>query len=107
MNHDPEPKPDYEGDGPWCGAADGCVVTPLAALSPRRHQVLRLVANGHTNAQIARELDIHPRTVDRHLADVYTRLGARDRAHAVAIALAIGELGVHEIFVPGQHGAAA
>jgi LuxR family transcriptional regulator of spore coat protein len=81
-------------------------VTP-AALSPRRHQVLRMVANGYTNAQIARELAIHPRTVDRHLADVYTRLGARDRAHAVAIALTVGELGVHEIFVPDQQREAA
>lgn len=81
-------------------------MTP-AALSPRRHHVLRLAANGHTNAQIARELDIHPRTVDRHLAEVYARLGARDRAHAVAIALAVGELGVHEIHIPDQHGAAA
>jgi DNA-binding CsgD family transcriptional regulator len=78
-----------------------------AALSPRRHHVLRLAANGHTNAQIARELGIHPRTVDRHLAEVYTRLGARDRAHAVAIALAVGELGVHEIFVPDQQREAA
>ena len=81
-------------------------MTP-AALSPRRHHVLRLAANGHTNAQIGRELDIRPRTVDRHLAEVYARLGARDRAHAVAIALAVGELGVHEIHIPDQHGAAA
>lgn len=79
----------------------------LTALSPRRHHVLRLVANGHTNAQIARELGIHPRTVDRHLAEVYARLGARDRAQAVAIALAVGELGVHEIHIPDQQREAA
>jgi DNA-binding CsgD family transcriptional regulator len=73
----------------------------VRSLTARRRHVLALVANGHTNAQIGRLLGIHERTVNRHLAEIFQTLGARDRANAVAIALAVGELGVHQIHVPG------
>jgi DNA-binding NarL/FixJ family response regulator len=79
-------------------------VKPLTA---RRRHILALVANGHTNAQIGRQLGIHERTVNRHLAEIFQRLGARDRAQAVAIALAVGELGVHQIHIPEQQREAA
>ncbi len=69
-------------------------------LTARRRQILTLVANGHTNASIGRLLGIHPVTVNRHLADIYRLLGARDRANAVAIALAVGEIGRAQILVP-------
>ncbi|MEU6365728.1 helix-turn-helix transcriptional regulator [Streptomyces sp. NPDC046931] len=73
----------------------------MKRLSARRRQVLRMVANGYTNAQIGRELDIHPRTVDRHLAETYAVLGARDRANAVAIALVAGLLEAGDVGMPG------
>lgn len=65
---------------------------PMTALTPRQRQVLTLAANGHTNRQIGQALGIHPNTVDRHLAMAYNRLAARDRAHAVALALTAGLL---------------
>jgi LuxR family transcriptional regulator of spore coat protein len=72
----------------------------MSSLTRRQREVLALAANGNTNAQIGQRLGIVRCTVDRHLACAYEALGARDRAQAVAIALAVGELGVHEINVP-------
>ncbi|MFJ9740861.1 helix-turn-helix transcriptional regulator [Streptomyces sp. NPDC101166] len=79
----------------------------MNTLTARRRHVLVLVANGHTNAQIGRLLAIHERTVNRHLAEIFQVLGARDRANAVAIALAVGELGVHQIRIPERQRDAA
>jgi len=50
-------------------------------------QVLKLVADGHTNVHIAHELDISVSAVKARLEGVFTKLSAADRAHAVAIAL--------------------
>jgi DNA-binding NarL/FixJ family response regulator len=74
----------------------------VRSLTARRRHILALVANGHTNAQIGRLLGIHERTVNRHLAEIFHALGARDRAHAVAIALAVGELDRRQIHVPNE-----
>jgi DNA-binding NarL/FixJ family response regulator len=68
---------------------------------------MRLVANGRTNAQIGAELGLHPRTIDRHLAEAYSRLQVRDRAQAVAVALVLGELGRRDIQIPGRQREAA
>jgi predicted ATPase/DNA-binding CsgD family transcriptional regulator len=57
-----------------------------AGLSPREVEVLRLVANGMTNAQVARELFISPNTVNRHLNSIYGKLGASSRAAAARFA---------------------
>lgn len=53
-----------------------------AGLSAREVEVLRLVANGRTNAQVAGELFISPNTVNRHLNSIYNKLGASSRAAA-------------------------
>lgn len=70
------------------------------ALTARQREVLTHVANGNTNAQIGHLLGLHPRTVDRHLADTYRTLGARDRANAVALALLTGDLTRDDINQP-------
>jgi DNA-binding NarL/FixJ family response regulator len=70
------------------------------ALTARQREVLTHVANGNTNAQIGHLLGLHPRTVDRHLADTYRTLGARDRANAVALALLAGDLDRDDITLP-------
>jgi LuxR family transcriptional regulator, transcriptional regulator of spore coat protein len=76
-------------------------------LTPRQRQVLLLVANGNTNQQIAAWLGITADTVKDILGLAYRTLGATDRAQAVAIALAVGELGVHQIHIPDQQRQAA
>lgn len=79
----------------------------MRPLTERRRQVLALVANGNTNATIGRILGIHERTVNRHLAEIFHDLDARDRTHAVAIALTTGELSAHHINIPSQQQEAA
>ncbi|MET9625855.1 response regulator transcription factor [Lentzea sp. NPDC006480] len=64
-------------------------------LSGREQQVLALVAAGRSNHQIANELVIAVRTVKYHVSNVLSKLGARDRAHAVAIAIKAGYLPEH------------
>jgi len=52
--------------------------------------VLRLVAAGESNAQIARRLGLSTHTVERHVANLYSKIGARGRADATAYALRNG-----------------
>jgi DNA-binding NarL/FixJ family response regulator len=62
-------------------------------LSAREREVLELVAKGTSNREIARELFISEATVKTHLTHLYGKLGARDRAAAVAVAYDRGILG--------------
>ena len=57
-----------------------------AALSPREREVLRLVAGGATNREIAAELGVGDETVKTMLARAFAKLGVRRRAEAVAAA---------------------
>jgi DNA-binding NarL/FixJ family response regulator len=57
-----------------------------AALSPREREVLRLVAAGRTNTQIAEDLGIGAETVKTLVARVFAKLGVRRRAEAVSAA---------------------
>lgn len=53
-------------------------------LTSREHEVVLLVAEGLTNADIARQLWISPGTVRRHLENVFAKLGVHTRTGAVA-----------------------
>ncbi|MFC9287249.1 response regulator transcription factor [Streptomyces sp. NPDC057052] len=66
-------------------------------VTARRLEVLRLAANGHTNAEIARRLWIAEDSVKSHMRLAYEQLGARDRTHAIAICLIRGLIQPHEI----------
>jgi DNA-binding CsgD family transcriptional regulator len=57
-----------------------------AGLSAREIEVLGLLARGMTNAQIAEELFISPRTVNAHLGSVYHKIGSSTRAEAARFA---------------------
>jgi DNA-binding NarL/FixJ family response regulator len=63
-----------------------------SALSARERQVLRLVARGRSNKQIAGELVITERTVKFHMTSIFNKLGADNRAQAIAIAAERGLL---------------
>ncbi|MFN8511325.1 MAG: response regulator transcription factor [Thermomicrobiales bacterium] len=62
------------------------------ALTPREAEVLRLVAGGNTNREIAETLFLSVPTVQRHIANIYNKIGARGRADATAYALRHGIL---------------
>jgi DNA-binding CsgD family transcriptional regulator len=55
-------------------------------LTPRQRDLLRLVAAGHTNAQIARRLGLSGATVRTHLANIYAKLQVSSRTAAVTCA---------------------
>jgi two-component system response regulator NreC len=61
-------------------------------LSPRETEVLRLIALGHTSAEIARKLHLSVRTVDSHRASIHRKLKLRTRAELVHFALRRGLL---------------
>jgi DNA-binding NarL/FixJ family response regulator len=62
----------------------------LADLTDREHEILRLVAGGLTNAQIAARLVISPLTAKTHVSRILGKLGCRDRAQLVALAYETG-----------------
>ncbi|HEV8420438.1 MAG TPA: response regulator transcription factor [Actinomycetota bacterium] len=59
-------------------------------LSRRESQILQKVAYGATTKEVAHDLNISPHTVKTHLERIFEKLGANDRAQAVAIALRKG-----------------
>lgn len=71
-------------------------------LTPRQRQVLLLKANGLTSAQIATQLGRATDTVNGVLGRIYQVLGVHNDTQAVAVALALGELGIHEIHIPDE-----
>ena len=59
-------------------------------LSPREIDVLRLIAAGNANKEIAGRLGIVEETVKSHITNILAKLGANDRTHAVTTALKRG-----------------
>ncbi|MDP9327521.1 MAG: response regulator transcription factor [Actinomycetota bacterium] len=68
-------------------ADEAPTTTPL---SKREREILQMVANGSTTKEVARDLGISPHTVKTHLERIFEKLGANDRAQAVAIAIRTG-----------------
>jgi len=77
------------------GSADAL---PRAALTRREEEVLRLMATGLSNPEIAELLTVSPETAKTHVGNVLTKLGAQNRTHAVVIAYESG------LVVPGFTG---
>jgi two-component system, NarL family, nitrate/nitrite response regulator NarL len=68
------------------------VATDQPRLTPRESEVLRMVAEGLTTPEIARQLVLGTATVKSHLQTLYDKLGVSDRAAAVAVAMRQGIL---------------
>jgi DNA-binding NarL/FixJ family response regulator len=86
--------------------AGGTVVTPgygrpaepaSEALTERELEILKQLALGKTNAQIGREIHIADKTVERIVATIATKLGAKNRAHAVARGIAQNLIDVRDV----------
>ena len=71
-------------------AAPGAVAEAGAALTARELEVLRLVARGLSNKEIAADLRITTHTVKYHLAAVLEKLGVRSRTEAVSLGVRTG-----------------
>ena len=65
------------------------------ALTPRETEVLMLVARGFGNKEIGDVLGTAPGTVKAHVQSILSKLGAKDRTNAVAIALRRGIIHLH------------
>jgi DNA-binding NarL/FixJ family response regulator len=63
---------------------------PEEPLTPRELEIVKLVAEAHTSADIAELLHISPRTVERHRENVMTKLGMRDRVQLTRYAIRRG-----------------
>jgi two-component system response regulator DegU len=63
------------------------IVSPL---TKREEEILQAVANGHSTAEVARELFISAKTVKNHLASIYSKLDSRDRTQAVLSGMRMG-----------------
>jgi DNA-binding NarL/FixJ family response regulator len=61
-----------------------------AALTPREIEVLRHAASGNSNKEIGERLSLTEETVKSHIRSILAKLGANDRAHAVAISMKRG-----------------
>jgi DNA-binding NarL/FixJ family response regulator len=68
------------------GAASG----PVVPLTPREEEVVKLIAEAHTNSQIAGILHLAEKTVESHRANVLRKLGMRDRVQLVRYAIRRG-----------------
>ena len=74
-------------------APDPAVPEPhLAGLSAREADVLRLVATGLTNAEVAEKLFLSSRTIDWHVGSIYRKLEIHSRAEATRFAAEHGLL---------------
>jgi DNA-binding NarL/FixJ family response regulator len=80
------------------GAAGPAPAAPVAparipALTDREHDVLRLMATGATNIEIARALFVSEATVKTHVGSIFSKLGVRDRPAAIVYAYDHGVVG--------------
>ncbi len=87
--HDP---PTDTPPGRRTGAGFRADPADLPSLTVREDQVLRGMSQGKSNGQIGRELYLSEDTIKTHARRLFNKLGALDRAHAVALALRHGHL---------------
>jgi DNA-binding NarL/FixJ family response regulator len=76
-------------------------------ITPQRIRVLTLAANGYTTEQIAHRLNLSVNTINGHFRGVFAALSARDRTHAVVLAIRAGYVDPTQVEPAPGVGAAA
>jgi DNA-binding NarL/FixJ family response regulator len=71
-------------------AASGQAPDPMAALSTRERQIMRMVVSGMSSAAIGAELHLSPKTVDTYRSRLMAKLGVHDLANLVRVAVRMG-----------------
>jgi DNA-binding NarL/FixJ family response regulator len=56
---------------------------PFPELTEREHEVLKLIADGHSNSEIAEALVISPKTLRNHISNIFAKLQVTDRMQAI------------------------
>jgi DNA-binding CsgD family transcriptional regulator len=82
--------PRVEDDDAHAGEMLSVETLRALGLTQREAEVMRIVARGKSNQEIATSMAVSVRTVQKHLENVYEKLGARSRTHAVLTAWSIG-----------------
>jgi DNA-binding NarL/FixJ family response regulator len=77
-------------DGPYTAPPGVTTSSGPVVLTAREREVLRLIAAGHTNREIAGALTLSVRTVERHINNLYAKIHARGKADATAYAFRHG-----------------
>ncbi len=80
------------------GPAPDSVAAQLTQLTAREVEVLRLIARGRSNSEIANQLFLAETTIKTHVGHIFGKLGLRDRAQAVVLAYETG------LISPGESG---
>jgi ATP/maltotriose-dependent transcriptional regulator MalT len=75
------------GEDAWAARTQRLAASLPAGLSTREAEILGLVAAGRSNKEIAQELVLSVHTVERHVANVYRKIGVHNRAEATAYAV--------------------
>jgi DNA-binding NarL/FixJ family response regulator len=84
---EPARKPGGQSRRVWLVDVDAPADEPFGQLSPREIEVLALIADGHSNKEIAVQLVLSVRTVERHINNIYRKIDAQNKADATAYAL--------------------
>lgn len=81
----------YLDPGLHRGAAPGRIAAgPLGVLSPRERETFEAIVRGRSNTEISEELFLAPSTVKSHINSIFSKLGLRDRVHAVILGYELG-----------------
>jgi DNA-binding NarL/FixJ family response regulator len=75
---------------PAVRSADSAKASPLASMSPRQADVLRLLLEGKPNKRISRELEMSESTVKTHLVSIFRKLSVATRTEAIVTAARLG-----------------